>query len=265
MTRYLIDAQHMCLDVPVFQPSARKLLSHPGRLLSDLYLTRAKRNAVTLLDDINLQLEPGDRVGIIGTNGAGKSTLLKVLAGVYPISRGSLAINGAAKGLFNISLGMNMEGTGLENIYLRGLQMGLTLDEVRDLVEEVVKFSELTEAIDRPINTYSTGMLLRLAFAISTMIHPDILLLDEWIGAGDIRFRQKAQDRMNELVDRSRCLVLATHNASLMKRLCPRGIVVDQGKIVFDGPIDDAQGYYEEKIVSTTPAASDLPKPIPRT
>ena len=257
MTKYLINAQNVCLDVPVFQPSARKLLSHPGRLLSDLYLSRAKRNAVTLLEDINLQLEPGDRIGIIGSNGAGKSTLLKVLAGVYPVSRGTLTIDGAAKGLFNISLGMNMEGTGLENIYLRGLQMGLSLDEIRELVEHVVDFAELRNSIDNPINTYSTGMLLRLAFAISTMIQPDILLLDEWIGAGDVRFRQKAQDRMNELVDRSRCLVLATHNASLMKRLCPRGIVVNEGRIVFDGLIDDAQAFYETTIANVGPSQPD--------
>lgn len=250
MSKFLIEAEDVCLDVPVYQPAMRKLLSEPTRFLSDLYLSRSRRKAIRLLDSISFTLSPGERIGLIGSNGAGKSTLLRVLGGVYPSSGGKLAVNGTAKGLFNIQLGMNAEGTGLENIYLRGLQMGMSLNDVREIVEGVVEFSELGDDIALPVSTYSTGMLLRLAFAISTMIEPDILLLDEWIGAGDARFKQKAQDRMNQLVDKSRGLVLATHNPRLMKKLCSRGLVLSAGKIVFDGPVEAATEYYDENIVA---------------
>ncbi len=243
----LIEAKSISLTVPYYQPEARKLMALPTRLVSDLYTRRAKRHGRTILTDLTFQLDPGERIGLIGTNGAGKSTLLRVLGGVYPTSTGTLIIRGEAKGLFNIQLGMNMEGTGIENIYIRGLQMGLKLADIHDRVESVVEFSGLGDAINMPIGTYSTGMLLRLSFSVSTMIEPDILLLDEWIGSGDVSFRQKAQDRMNALVDKSRGLVIATHNPTLMKRLCSRGLVLESGRIVCDAPIEEALSFYNER------------------
>lgn len=244
MSEFLIRARDMSLFVPTYKPSQRDLLSNPRRLLADLYLTRDRRETITLLDKLNFTLAQGERLGIIGPNGAGKSTLLRVIAGIYPVSEGELTINGNAQGLFDVRYGMDFEGTGLENIYLRGLQMGLRLKQVRELIPTVVEFAELDEAINDPIRVYSTGMLLRLGFAISTMIEPDILLLDEWIGSSDARFREKTQKRMNELVDTSRGLVLATHNDSLMESLCDRAIVLVKGKILFDGPVVDAQKFY---------------------
>lgn len=244
MTEYLIRARAMSLFVPTYKPSQRDLLSNPRRLLTDLYLTRDKRETITLLDKLNFTLAPGERLGIIGPNGAGKSTLLRVIAGIYPVSEGELSITGNAQGLFDVRYGMDFQGTGLENIYLRGLQMGLTLKQVRGLVPSVVEFAELDDAINDPIRIYSTGMLLRLGFAISTMIEPDILLLDEWIGSSDIRFREKTQARMNELVDNSRGLVLATHNGALMDSLCSRALVLVKGRILFDGSVADAQAFY---------------------
>lgn len=246
MTLPLISARNMSLMVPTYKPSQRDLLTNPGRLLADLYLTRDKRETITLLDRLNFTLHPGERIGIIGPNGAGKSTLLRVIAGIYPVSEGELTLRGTAQGLFDVRFGMDFQGTGLENIYLRGLQMGLRLKEIRELIPSVVEFSELEESINDPIRIYSTGMLLRLGFAISTMIEPDILLLDEWIGSSDARFREKTQARMNELVDNSRGLVLATHNITLMQALCDRALVLIKGRLVFDGAVADAQEYYQK-------------------
>jgi len=150
--------------------------------------------------------------------------------------------------MFDISLGMNPEATGLENIYMRGLQMGLKLREIKELVPGIVAFSELEEAIDNPLNTYSSGMKMRLAFSVSTMVEPDILLLDEWLGAGDARFRAKVKQRMNGLVQKSRGLVLATHNTGLMKGLCTKGMVLAKGKMVFCGNLDEALEIHQQQV-----------------
>jgi len=232
--------------VPIFLPNDRQLLSNPRRFLADLYFSRARRGIATILNNISFQLMPGDRLGVIGANGAGKSTLLRAIAGIYAPTEGQVTVNGTAKGLFDISLGMHSDATGLENIYLRGLQMGLELKHIKDLVEGVIAFSELQGDIEKPLNTYSTGMRLRLAVAISTMIAPDILLLDEWIGAGDARFREKVKARMDSLVEKSRGLIVATHNASLMKSLCTHGLVLTEGKMAFCGDLQTALDCYEE-------------------
>lgn len=240
----LIEAKSVTLHVPVIKPNERSLLANPARLLTDFYLSRSKRSFATLLDRVSFTLMPGERLGLIGANGAGKSTLLRVLAGIYTPSAGRLTVNGTAKGLFDISLGMHPEATGLENIYMRGLQMGLGLKQIRALIPEVLEFSELGEHIEKPLATYSTGMRLRLAIAVSTMIEPDILLLDEWIGAGDARFNAKVKQRMMGLVEGSRGLVLATHNVALMKSLCTHGLVLEGGKAAFLGPVEDALTFY---------------------
>lgn len=249
MPQPLLQANNLLLRVPVFRPEDRQLLANPRRFLTDLYFNRSRRGIVTILDDISLTLMPGERLGVIGANGAGKSTLLRVLAGIYQPTDGTLIVNGSVNGLFNISLGMNPEATGLENIYMRGLQMGMKLREIKALVPEIVGFAELEEAIDNPLNTYSTGMYMRLAFSVSTMVEPDILLLDEWIGTGDARFRQKVKARMDTLVENSRGLVLASHNTGLMKSLCTQGLVLAKGKMLFCGGLDEALEVYKAETV----------------
>lgn len=245
MQQPLIEASNITLKVPVFRPGERQLLSSPTKFLTDLYFSRSRRSVATLLDDVSFTLSPGMRLGVIGANGAGKSTLLRVLAGIYVPTTGRLTVNGTAKGLFDISLGMNQEATGLENIYMRGLQMGLKLREIKALVPEIIAFAELKEDIEKPFNTYSTGMRLRLAVSISTMIEPDILLLDEWIGTGDARFRDKVRARMDKLVELSRGLIIATHNASLMKSLCTHGLVLAKGRMLFFGNLGEALDRYQ--------------------
>lgn len=243
----ILAAKDVSLQVPIFQPSDRKLMTNPLRFITDLYLGQTGRKVVKLLDRVTMDVNPGDRIGVVGSNGAGKSTLLRLLAGIYAPTFGQMKRRGRAKGLFDISLGMSPEATGLENIYLRGLQMGMSLDEVRNIIPEVIAFSELGDAIEKPLNTYSTGMRLRLAVSVSTMIKPDVLLLDEWIGAGDAHFRVKLKERMNRIIEDTSAVVLATHNVSLMKELCTRGIFLHEGRILFQGDLDETLDAYQAK------------------
>lgn len=244
-SKWLIEAKNLSLRVPVITASERALMRNPLRLLADFYFSRTVRSEATLLEGISFTLQPGEQLGLIGANGAGKSTLLRVLAGIYAPSSGKLEVHGSAKGLFDISLGMHSDATGIENIYLRGFQMGLGLTAIRSLIPDVMAFSELDEDIYKPLAAYSTGMRLRLAIGVATMIKPDILLLDEWIGAGDARFNAKVKKRMMSLVKGSRGLVLATHNSVLMKSLCTHGLVLDKGRVVFYGAVDEALEHYK--------------------
>lgn len=236
----LIECKAVSLQVPVIAAAQRNLMANPLRIFSDLYVARSRRHFVTVLDRVSFNLLPGQRLGLIGPNGAGKSTLLRVLAGIYEPTEGTLRIRGSAKGLFDISLGMHREATGVENIYIRGLQMGLPLHKIRDLIPSVMEFCELGKDIEKPLGTFSAGMRLRLAVAVSTMIEPDILLLDEWLGTGDAAFNAKIKVRMMKLVEKSKGLVIATHNTNLMQTLCTHGLVLNKGHPVFFGEVGEA-------------------------
>lgn len=253
----LVEAKNLALRIPIFKANDRSIKISPLRLLTDLYFGRTKRAVATLLEDVSFKVHHGERLGLIGSNGAGKSTLLRVLAGIYTPSGGKLTVRGSAKGLFDVSMGMLQDATGLENIYMRGLQMGLNFDEIKELIPGIVEFTELDDAIEKPFNTYSSGMRLRLAVSISTMVEPDILLLDEWLGAGDARFSTKVQDRMNALVEKSRGLVIATHNENLMRNLCTHGLVLSKGKVLYCGELDEALAVYKDHGEQDAPAKLD--------
>ncbi len=220
-------------------------MANPIRFLADFYISRPDRIQFEILKNISFELMPGDRLGVLGHNGAGKSTLLRLISGIYKPTSGTIEIRGSAKGLFDISVGMMQQATGLENIYLRGLQMGMTLREIKDKIANVIEFTELENDIHRVFGSYSTGMRLRLAFAISTMIEPEILVLDEWLGAGDVRFRERAADRMDQLVKNSKALVLASHAIGLLRRNCNKGLVLHHGEIACHGDLESCISYYE--------------------
>jgi len=247
----LISAKNVGLVVPVFKPSERKFGTNPIRLVSDFYSNKSTRQVKPLLSDIFFDLRKGERLGIIGKNGAGKTTLLRTICGVYRPTSGHLEINGESQGVFNVQLGMNPQATGLENIYLRGLQMGLKLGDIKSRIPDVVEFADIGDAMNDIFANYSTGMRLRLSMAISTMVKPEILVMDEWIGSGDADFRQKINDRMNMLIEGSSGLVIATHSSPLMRKLCSKGLVLSEGESKFYGTVDDALKYYQTQIVKT--------------
>lgn len=199
---------------------------------------------VHALKNISLEINSGERVGLLGRNGAGKSTFLKMIAGLYPISHGRRVVKGTVRSLFDLSLGFEPDATGRENILYRGLLLGLSPQFMRSIEAEVIDFADLDEFIDYPIRTYSAGMQVRLAFAISTAVGGDVLLLDEIVGAGDANFMLKAEKRIRELTDASEILILASHDMSTLKTLCNRGIVFDHGSIDFDGSIEGAINRY---------------------
>lgn len=191
-------------------------------------------NVVQALHDINLELKNGDRLGLLGHNGAGKSTLLRTLAGVYEPSAGDFIREGSVASLIDPSLGIEPDASGLENIMLRGLVMGMNRKQVEDLTVEICEFSGLGEYVNMPVRTYSTGMLMRLAFSISTSVQADILLMDEWLSVGDADFTEKAEKRMKDVVSKSGILVLASHSPDLIARECNKVIRLEHGRIVVE-------------------------------
>lgn len=204
-----------------------------------------KRIYVPILHDIDFEVCAGERVALIGRNGAGKSTLLNVLSGAFPPSSGTVEVRGDVSALLNVGLGFNPEATLLENIYLRAAAMGHPIAFAREIAGEVLDFAELQDVADRRLATLSAGQRMRLGFAISTQTQPEILLLDEWIGTGDDRFMMRAKARMRDRVAGAGIMVLASHNHALLRDTCTRGLVLEEGRIVFDGSVPDAVKVYK--------------------
>jgi lipopolysaccharide transport system ATP-binding protein len=186
---------------------------------------------VQALSDINLELKSGDRLGLIGHNGAGKSTLLRTLAGVYEPSVGEFRREGSVSSLIDPSLGIEPDATGIENIMLRGLVMGMSKKEIDKRTPEICEFSGLGQYVNMPVRTYSTGMLMRLAFSISTSVESDILLMDEWLSVGDADFTEKAEKRMRDVVSKSGILVLASHSPTLIAKECNMVLKLSHGRL----------------------------------
>ena len=205
-----------------------------------------KTAAFSALEKISFELNDGERLGIMGANGSGKSTLLQVLGGVMPPSRGRVVLNGAPVGLYNLTHGVRPEATGHRNITLRGLASGLDRDEIEAKRPAIAAFSGLGAFLDMPVATYSAGMKMRLLFSIATALDPDILLLDEWIGAGDHEFRQKAKRRMTEFVERAGAIVLVSHRITLLESVCDIGLWLEDGRIRMLGEIGEVAKAYQQ-------------------
>ena len=187
---------------------------------------------VAALSGVTFALGAGDRLGLVGPNGAGKTTLLKVLYGVYTPTSGTLKRHGRVDALFNINLGFRREASGRRNIELRGLINGWSRSQIVERTEDIIEFSELGDFIDMPLKSYSQGMAARLAFAAATSFQPEILLMDEWIGAGDKSFQEKAKARMDEIVSQAGIIVLASHNDAIIKRMCNKVLRLEKGQAV---------------------------------
>ena len=202
------------------------------------------RTAVRALHQINLDFRAGDRVALLGHNGAGKTTLLRVLGGIYYPSTGSFTCEGRRVPLFDLGLGMDDEASGYENILLRGLVMGSTRSEIEERTADIANFSGLGAYLDMPIRTYSSGMLIRLLFAIATSVKADILLMDEWLSAGDKDFMESANKRLHELVDNAHILILASHDTALLQNICTKAVWLEHGQVKLFGPVEDVVKTY---------------------
>lgn len=206
------------------------------------------RVVIQALEGINLDFRQGDRIALMGQNGSGKTTLLRTIAGIYEPTRGSIEVAGHVTPMFSLTFGMDPDSTGMENVLVRSRMLGLSDDTIATVIQDVIEFSELGDYLDMPIRRYSAGMLARLALTVSTAVKPEILVLDEFIGAADAAFAERARERSRDLVERTGILVLASHSAETLRAWCNKGVVLARGQLVFAGPIAEAQDYYSRQV-----------------
>ena len=248
-----IDVSHLCVDFPIYHGNARSLkktviAAASGRLGEDA----RHRVVVQALRDISFSLRPGDRLGLVGGNGAGKTTLLRTLAGIYEPVVGSVEVQGSLGALLDPNLGMNGELTGRENIRLRGRYAGYSEARIAALEDDVQEFAELAEFMDLPVRFSSTGMVVRLSFALATAIRPQVLLMDEWFSAGDAAFIEKATARLENMVQDAEIMVLSSHMTGAILKWCNRVLWMDQGRVRADGPPEEVlEQYLGHKLVPT--------------
>jgi lipopolysaccharide transport system ATP-binding protein len=240
-----ISLRSVDIEFPIYGVHARSIKNHILRASTGgVIRANNSRVIVSALNNVSLDINSGERVGLIGHNGAGKTTLLRVLAGVYEPVRGAMIRVGRTSSLFDLSYGFDPNSTGLDNILIRGMYLGLDRSTILKLRDSIAEFSELGGYIHIPVNTYSAGMLMRLAFAISTSVSPDILLMDEWLAVGDAHFQKKAEQRLLDLIGGSGILVIATHSLGVMERVCDRLIWLESGNIRADGPFDEIKKQF---------------------
>jgi ABC-type polysaccharide/polyol phosphate transport system ATPase subunit len=243
-----VQLNNVTVEYPIFTQHTQSLKTS---ILGRLGGTLSKHNntvIVRALNNLTMELKDGDRLGIVGPNGAGKTTLLRVISRIYEPQIGTADINGSISSFTDLTLGMDPEANGWENITFRCVFMGLTFARARELSSSIAEFSELGGFLDMPVRTYSAGMFIRLAFAISTSVQPDIIVMDELIGAGDAQFYQKAQKRLQELIGNTKILVLASHDDNIIKDLCNKGLWLEHGKVKSIGPAKDVVKQYLESV-----------------
>lgn len=229
-----VTVNDIVVEFPIYGTKSRSLKNTFIRAATGGVLARdaTDRVVVQALNHISFEFKEGDRVGIVGHNGSGKSTLLRVIAGTYEPARGEVSVEGKVASMLSIAVGMESEATGLENIFLRGTVMGLKPKEIELLVDGIAEFSDLGDYLHMPLRTFSSGMYMRLAFAISTSVPADIIVMDEWLSVGDSAFYEKAQRRMHDMIGRSKILFLASHDEMLIRKNCNAMIRLDHGQLV---------------------------------
>ena len=244
-TQISITTKDACVDFPIFDAKSRSLKKTVMGVVGGNIASTSKVPIIEALRDVSVHLEHGARVGLVGHNGAGKSTLLRLLAGIYEPTRGIAEIRGRVAPVFDLGVGMDPEISGLENIIIRGLFLGMTRKQMEKRVDDIADFTELGDFLSMPLRTYSTGMRVRLALGVVTSIDPEILLLDEGIGAVDAAFLEKSKQRLVQLVERSGLLVFASHSDEFLRELCDTAIWMEHGQIKQQGELDEVLRAYK--------------------
>jgi ABC-type polysaccharide/polyol phosphate transport system ATPase subunit len=240
------------IEFPIFGLSAQSLKKQLLRVSTGgVFGKTDKQDLVTIkaLKNVNFELNPGDRLGLIGHNGAGKSTLLRVLSRIYEPTHGRISIRGKVSALLDVMMGMDSESTGYENITIRGVFHGLTRREINAKKDEISEFTELGDYLAMPVRTYSSGMLVRLAFGIATSITPEILILDEVFGAGDANFMKKSSERIQNMIKTSKIVVLSSHDKNIIEKNCNLIAVLNAGEIKYFGPAEEGLRFYESGLM----------------
>ena len=245
----VLTVEHAWVEFPV-----KLARGHRARISRTGGQIDSDRGVVTALQDISFTLREGDRLGLMGHNGAGKSTMLKLLAGAYPPTRGRTITVGRISTLFNATPGLNLDGSGRENLITCGLHLGLSWRQINAKLDEIIDFAELGDYIDLPVRIYSSGMMTRLGFSIATSVEPEILLLDEGLATGDAHFAQKAERKLLELISRSSILVIASHSETLLANMCNRALLLEHGKVISDGDAKNLFDSYRNSVIESAQA-----------
>ncbi|MGY1845710.1 ABC transporter ATP-binding protein [Modestobacter sp. SYSU DS0875] len=240
-----ITTKDACVDFPIFDAKSRSLKKTVMGVVGGNIASTSRVPIIEALRDVSLHLQHGDRVGLVGHNGAGKSTLLRLLSGIYEPTRGTAEIRGRVAPVFDLGVGMDPEVSGLENIIIRGLFLGMTRKQMDERVDDIAEFTELGDFLRMPLRTYSTGMRVRLALGVVTSIDPEILLLDEGIGAVDAAFLEKSKKRLSELVERAGLLVFASHSDEFLRELCDTAVWMEHGQVRMQGELDEVLRAYK--------------------
>lgn len=255
-----ISLRHASVDIPIYAVGNNSLKATLLRKAVGGRVSHAGTNLiVNALHDINLEARDGERIGLIGHNGSGKTTLLRLMAGVYPPTAGQVRVTGRISPMFDMSLGMSPDATGIENIRVSGSLWGLSRAEIDEGIDDIFEFTELGDYLNIPVRTYSAGMMLRLSFAIATLRNPEILLLDEIIGVGDSSFQAKARARLTKMVSRSQILVVSSHSPMIIRDLCTSCIWLNKGQIMAHGAVEDVLSAYRASVAQ---AANDAKPPL---
>lgn len=241
-----LTLDNVSVSFPIYHGGSRSLKKNilfsgsGGHLANDA----SHRVVVDALRNISTEIRAGDRVALVGSNGAGKTTLLRVMAGIYEPAVGTVTSCGRISPMFDIGLGIDPEISGYENIRMRGLILGMTPQQIEAQMQDIIDFTELGNFLEIPLRTYSSGMLTRLTFAVATCFAPEILLMDEWIMAGDAAFMARARHRIDGFISKASILVLASHNVDTCRQFCDKALWMDQGKIIATGPVNDILKAY---------------------
>ena len=238
-----IEINAISVDFPIASLKARTIknvvLAKARSVGGSVVTQDDQTRVVRALDQVSFTLKDGDRLGLLGSNGSGKTTLIRVLGDIYTPTAGSVLIEGSQLPMFDIGFGFDPEASGYENIFMRGLLMGLTAKEIGERTDAIAAFSELGPYLELPIRTYSAGMLLRLMFSIATSVDGNIVLMDEWIAVGDAEFKAKANAKLREITERAGILVIASHDDGILRSMCNLGLHLEAGRVVSFGPLEE--------------------------